>query len=99
MPGCNRPCPSRRCRTSRGRPGGSLSYWLEDARARRGAYSAMAVFFGIKPETIQPLGYAGFSQGDRYSLVLDLVPFVEHSAQKVNDFDRLRSDVPAGGPL
>ena len=57
----------------------------------------MAVFFGIEPETIQLLGYAGLSQGGRYSLVLDLVPFVERSAQKVNDFDRLRSYVPADG--
>jgi len=58
----------------------------------------MAVFSGIALEMIQSLGYAGFSQGDRYSLVLDLVPFVEHFAQKMNDFDRLRSDVPAGEP-
>jgi hypothetical protein len=48
-------------------------------------------------EAIQQRSYAGFSQENRYLQVLDLVPFVERAAQKVNDFDMLRSDLPAGG--
>jgi hypothetical protein len=54
-------------------------------------------FSGVIPETIQLRNYAGFSQADRCPQVLDLVPFVERSAQKVNDFDMLHSDSPAGG--
>jgi hypothetical protein len=56
-------------------------------------------FFGLRPETIQRHGDAGFSQRGRRSQGLEKVPSVDVFVQKMNDRDMLGSDFPAGGSL
>lgn len=55
--------------------------------------------FGVEQKTIQLRSDAGFSQSGRCPQVLEIVPFVDVCAQKMNDRDMLGSDFPAGGSL